>query len=324
MNVPTIATPEMWAGFMLFVLGMLALDLGVFHRNAHTVSFKEALGWTGVWIALAAVFNFGIYTWFGEAKALEFGTGYVIEKALSIDNIFVIVLIFSYFSVPAEHQHRVLFWGILGALVMRAIFIGVGAALLAKFHWLIYVFGGFLVLTGIKMLIKDETSKPMDQTPAYRFFKRLVPTTSTYDGAKLFTRQNGIRMATPLFMVLLLVEFTDLIFAVDSIPAIFAVTSDPFIVFTSNIFALFGLRSLFFLLAGSMNKFHFLKVGLALVLVFVGVKMSIAEFYKIDTLYSLLVVAMLIGTSIAASLMWPQAETKSDADSLQPQANPVL
>jgi len=253
------------------------------------------------------VFNVAIYVWFGEAKALEFTTGYVIEKALSVDNIFIFLIIFSYFAVPAAYQHRVLFWGIVGALIMRAIFIVLGAALLAKFHWIIYVFGGFLVLTGIKMLISDGSNSQPDQTLAYRFFKRFIPTSSTYDGSKFFTRQNGALLATPLFLVLLMVEFTDLVFAVDSIPAIFAVTQDPFIVFTSNIFAILGLRSLFFLLAGVMNKFHLLKIGLALVLVFVGIKMAIMDVYKIETHYSLLIVAALIFGSIAASLLWPKA-----------------
>lgn len=296
----------MWAGFLGFVLAMLALDLGVFHKKAHVVGFKEALIWSVVWIGMAGLFNVAIYAWFGETKALEFTTGYVIEKALSVDNIFIFLSIFSYFAVPAAYQHRVLFWGIAGALIMRAIFIALGAALLAKFHWIIYVFGGFLVLTGIKMLISDGSNSQPDQTAAYRFFKRFIPASSTYDGSKFFTRQNGSLLATPLFMVLLLVEFTDLIFAVDSIPAIFAVTQDPFIVFTSNIFAILGLRSLFFLLSEVMNRFYLLKTGLALVLVFVGVKMAIMNVYKIQTLHSLLVVATLIGGAILASLFRPK------------------
>lgn len=296
----------MWTGFLGFVLAMLALDLGFFHKKAHVVGFKEALTWSAVWIGMAGLFNVAIYAWFGEAKALEFTTGYVIEKALSVDNIFIFLIIFSYFAVPAAYQHRVLFWGIVGALIMRAIFIVLGAALLAKFHWIIYVFGGFLVLTGIKMLISDGSNRQPDQTPAYRFFKRFIPTSSTYDGSKFFTRQNGALLATPLFLVLLLVEFTDLIFAVDSIPAIFAVTQDPFIVFSSNIFAILGLRSLFFLLSGVMNKFYLLKTGLALVLVFVGIKMAIMDVYKIQTLHSLLVVGTLIGGAILASLLWPK------------------
>jgi tellurite resistance protein TerC len=298
----------MWAGFLGFVLAMLALDLGVFHKKAHVVGFKEALIWSVVWISMAGLFNVAIYVWFGETKALEFTTGYVIEKALSVDNIFIFLIIFSYFAVPAAYQHRVLFWGIVGALIMRGIFIVLGAALLAKFHWIIYVFGGFLVLTGIKMLISDDSNRQPDQTPAYRFFKRFIPASSTYDGSKLFTRQNGALLATPLFIVLLLVEFTDLIFAVDSIPAVFAVTQDPFIVFTSNIFAILGLRSLFFLLSGVMNKFSRLKTGLALVLVFVGIKMAIMDVYKIQTLHSLLAVAMLIAGAILASLLWPKQE----------------
>lgn len=308
MDVASIGTPWMWGGFIFFVLAMLALDLGVFHRKAHVVSFKEALVWSFIWIGMAIVFNFGIYHFYGPQKGMEFTTGYVIEKALSVDNIFVFLIIFSYFAVPAAYQHRVLFWGIVGALIMRAIFIFAGAALLAKFHWIIYVFGGFLILTGIKMLIADGSNKRPDETPVYRLFKRFIPATIEYHGQNFFVRQNGVLLATPLFLVLLLVEFTDLIFAVDSIPAIFAITQDPFIVFTSNIFAILGLRSLFFLLAGVMDKFYFLKTGLALVLVFVGTKMAIMDFYKIQTGYSLMVVGALIAGSIAISLIWPRQQ----------------
>lgn len=302
----TIGSPALWGGFILFVLGMLALDLGVFHRTAHTISFKEAFGWSIVWIGMALTFNAGVYHWFGPQKALEFTTGYVIEKALSVDNIFVILLIFEYFRVPGKYQHRVLFWGILGALAMRAFFIVIGAALLAKFHWIIYIFGGFLVLTGIKMIFSGDEEVAPDQTHAYKFFKRLIPTTPNYHGASFFTVENGKRLATPLFLVLLMIEFTDLIFAVDSIPAIFAVSQDPFIVFTSNIFAILGLRSLYFVLAGVARKFHRLKFGLALVLIFVGTKMAIMDIYKIETIHSLIVVFALITASIAASLLWPK------------------
>jgi tellurite resistance protein TerC len=292
---------------------MLALDLGVFHRKAHVISFKEALVWSVIWIGLAGVFNLGIYHYYGAQKGMEFTTGYVIEKALSVDNIFVFLMIFTYFAVPAAYQHRVLFWGIVGALIMRAIFIFLGAALLAKFHWIIYVFGGFLILTGIKMLLTGGANKRPDETPVYRLFKRFIPATNEYHGQKFFVRQNGVLLATPLFLVLLLVEFTDLIFAVDSIPAIFAITRDPFIVFTSNIFAILGLRSLFFLLAGVMDKFYLLKTGLALVLVFVGTKMAIMDLYKIQTGHSLMVVGLLIAGSIAASLLWPK-KPSPDAD----------
>lgn len=306
MDISSIGTPWMWGCFIAFVLAMLALDLGVFHRKGHAVSLKEALVWSFIWIGMAGVFNLGIYHFYGDQKGLEFTTGYLIEKALSVDNIFVFLIIFAYFAVPAAYQHRVLFWGIVGALIMRAIFIFAGAALLTKFHWIIYVFGGFLIITGIKMLIANSANKRPDETPVYRFFKRLIPSTNEYHGQKFFVRQNGILLATPLFLVLLLVEFTDLIFAVDSIPAIFAITQDPFIVFTSNIFAILGLRSLFFLLAGVMDKFYLLKPALALVLIFVGTKMAIMDIYKIQTGLSLLVVGSLIAGGVTASLIWPK------------------
>ena len=298
----------MFAGFTAFVLAMLALDLGVFHRKAHEVRFKEAITWSVVWISLAMAFNVGVYYWFGKQAALEFATAYVIEKALSVDNIFVFLIIFSYFKVPPAYQHRVLFWGIVGALMMRAVFIFLGAVLLAKFHWIIYIFGGFLVLTGVKMLIKKDEEISPDRNPVYRIFKRIIPSVADYRGSAFTVIENGRRYATPLLLVLVIVEITDLIFAVDSIPAVFAVTRDPFIVFTSNIFAILGLRALFFLLAGVMDKFHRLKIGLALVLVFVGTKMAIMDIYKIPIGVSLGVVAMLIGGSIIISLIWPKAK----------------
>lgn len=297
----------LWIGFNLFVLAMLALDLGVFHRKAHVVSLKESLAWTLVWIALALVFNAGVWHYYGAQKALEFFTGYVIEKSLSVDNVFVFALLFSYFAVPAQYQHKVLFWGILGALIMRAIMIAAGAALIAKFAWIIYVFGGFLILTGIKMIVKREEEIHPERNPVVRWFKKLMPVTQEYRGDKFFVRENGIRMATPLFVVLLLVEFSDLIFAVDSIPAIFAVTKDPFIVYTSNVFAILGLRSLYFALAGVMDKFHYLKIGLGVVLSFVGVKMILAHTaWKIDTLVSLGVIVLILGTSVVWSLLKPR------------------
>jgi len=308
MEFQTIGTPGMFAGFTAFVLAMLALDLGVFHRKAHEVRFKEALTWSVVWISLAMAFNVGVYYWFGKQAALEFATAYVIEKALSVDNIFVFLIIFSYFKVPPAYQHRVLFWGIVGALMMRAVFIFLGAVLLAKFHWIIYIFGGFLVLTGVKMLIKKDEEISPDRNPVYRIFKRIIPSVADYRGSAFTVIENGRRYATPLLLVLVIVEITDLIFAVDSIPAVFAVTRDPFIVFTSNIFAILGLRALFFLLAGVMDKFHRLKIGLALVLVFVGTKMAIMDIYKIPIGVSLGVVAMLIGGSIIISLIWPKAK----------------
>lgn len=297
----------LWVGFNVFVLAMLALDLGVFHRKAHVVSLKESLVWTFVWIGLALVFNVGVWHYAGSTKALEFFTGYLIEKSLSVDNVFVFALLFSYFAVPQLYQHKVLFWGILGALIMRAIMIVAGAALITKFAWIIYVFGGFLILTGIKMIVKREEEIHPERNPVVRWFKKLMPVTPDYRGDKFFVRENGIRMATPLFVVLLLVEVSDLIFAVDSIPAIFAVTKDPFIVYTSNVFAILGLRSLYFALAGVMDKFHYLKIGLGVVLTFVGVKMILAHTaWKIDTLVSLGVIVLILTTSVVWSLVKPK------------------
>ena len=297
----------LWVGFNVFILAMLALDLGVFHRKTHVVSLKESLTWTGVWVVLALVFNAGVWHYAGSQKALEFFTGYVIEKSLSVDNVFVFVLLFSYFAVPPVYQHKVLFWGILGALIMRAIMIAAGAGLIAKFAWIIYIFGAFLILTGIKMIVKREEEIHPERNPVVSWFKKLMPVTPEYRGDKFFVRENGIRMATPLFVVLLLVEFTDLIFAVDSIPAIFAVTKDPFIVYTSNVFAILGLRSLYFALAGVMDKFHYLKIGLGVVLSFVGVKMLLAHTaYKIDTLVSLGVIVLILATSVVWSLLKPK------------------
>ena len=295
-----------WIGFNILVLAMLALDLGVFHRQAHEVKVKEALIWSAVWIALAMLFNAGIYFWRGSEVALEFFTGYLIEKSLSVDNIFVFILIFSYFSVPALYQHKVLFWGILGALLMRAILIAVGATLIAKFHWIIYVFGGFLIITGVKMALQKSTGIHPEKNPLVRLFKRFMPVANEYHGEKFFIKENGRRFATPLFIVLLMVEFTDLVFAVDSIPAIFAITKDPFIVYTSNVFAILGLRSLYFALAGVMGYFHYLKIGLALVLVFVGAKMMVVDIYKIPIGLSLSVVGGILLLSVLASLIWPR------------------
>jgi tellurite resistance protein TerC len=296
-----------WIGFNVFVLIMLALDLGVFNRKSHVISVKESISWTLVWIALALTFNLGIGHFMGNDKALEFLTGYVIEKSLSVDNIFVIALLFSYFSVPPRYQHKVLFWGILGALVMRATMIAVGAKLIAEFAWIIYVFGAFLILTGIKMIAKQETDIHPEQTLVVRLFRRLIPVTRDYHEGHFFVRQQGALMATPLFIALLVVEFTDLIFAVDSIPAIFAVTTDPFIVYTSNVFAILGLRSLYFALAGVLDKFHYLKFGLGLVLTFVGIKMLLGHSpWRIDTHISLGVIILILTGSVIASLIWPK------------------
>jgi tellurite resistance protein TerC len=311
----------LWIGFNVFVLAMLALDLGVFHRKSHVVSTKEAIGWTIAWVTLAMLFNLGVWHYAGAEKALEFTAGYLIEYSLSIDNIFVFALLFSYFAVPAEYQHRVLFWGILGALVLRAIMIAAGAALIANFSWIIYVFGAFLILTGIKMIAKKAEAIHPESNPLVRLFKRFMPVTKSYEGDKFFVRHNGVRMATPLFVVLLLVEFTDVIFAVDSIPAIFAVTSDPFIVYTSNVFAILGLRSLYFALAGVMDKFHLLKMGLGVVLTFVGVKMLLGHTeYKINTVVSLGVIVAVLSASVVASLIWPKAASELPPGSPPPAA----
>ena len=300
-----------WVAFHLFVLAMLSVDLLVFHRHAHEVSLKEAASWSVVWIALSVAFGAGVYVRMGPQAGLEYFTGYLIEKALSVDNIFVFVLIFSYFRVPARHQHRVLFWGILGALIMRGALIAAGTYLIAQFHWIIYVFGAFLVFTGLRMATQTEHDIEPEANPVIRLVKRLMPVTNVYHGQSFFVRELvGGRtrlLATPLFVVLVLVETTDLIFAVDSIPAVFAITRDPFIVYTSNIFAILGLRALYFLLAGVLHRFHFLKVGLSAVLVFVGAKMLLVDVYPVPVGVSLAVIALVLGASVAASLLWPRA-----------------
>lgn len=299
----TIASPWMWAAFAGLVLVTLALDLGVLRRKAHEVSFREALGWSAAWVALALLFNAGIWFTSGPQRGLEFLTGYVIEYALSIDNVFIFLVIFSSFGVPRKLQHRVLFWGILGAVVLRAAMIVGGIALLAQFHWLIYVFGGFLILTGVKMLVSSDAEAHPERSSLFKLFRRVVPSTDEFHGDAFFIVKAGRRLATPLFLVLILVEFTDVVFALDSIPAILSVTSDPFIVFSSNVFAILGLRSLFFVLDGVMHRFAYLKVGLALTLVFVGAKMASSDFVKVPIGVSLAVVALLIGGSVAFSLL---------------------
>ncbi len=295
--------PLIWIGFSVLVLAVLALDLGVFHRKAHAVGFKEALSWTGVWVTLAGLFGAGVWYWAGPQKGLEFFTGYLIEYSLSADNVFVFVLIFSYFSVPPPWQHKVLFWGVLGALVMRLVLIGLGVALISRFGWILYLFGVFLLVTGFKMVFGKQEEIHPERNPVVRWFRRLVPVTSDSHGDRFVVRVDGRRMATPLLVVLVCVEVSDLVFAVDSIPAIFAVTLDPFIVYTSNVFAILGLRSLYFVLAGMVDRFYYLKTGLGVVLAFVGVKMLLAHTaYKIDTLASLGVVAGVLTVTLAASL----------------------
>lgn len=297
-----------WIGFLFFVFLMLALDLGVFHRKSHEVKIKEALIWSAVWISIALIFNYGIYVFMGEVKAMEFLTGYVIEKSLSVDNLFVFIMIFSYFNVEPKYQHRILFWGILGALIMRAIFIFAGVALINKFHWIIYIFGAFLIFTGIKMLFHKEEKLEPEKNPLVRLFKKFMPVTASSHGQKFFVKLDGKTFATPLFIVLLMIEFTDLIFAVDSIPAILAITNDTFIIFTSNVFAILGLRALYFALAGITQYFHYLKYGLSAVLVFVGVKMTIVDIYKVPIIYSLLTILAIIIISVIASLLFPKKE----------------
>ncbi len=304
---------SLWIGFNIFVLAMLALDLGVFHRKEHEVKMKEALTWSAVWIALALVFCGGIFLFWQQLNpgssysnteaGLAFLTGYVIEKSLSVDNVFVFIMLFSYFHVPAKYQHRVLFWGIFGALVMRAIFIAAGVTLMAKFHWLIYVFGAFLVITGIKMIWSKDKEMHPERNPVLRLFSKFTPVTKEYEGKKFFVKRDGRWWATPLAVVLLLIETTDLIFAVDSIPAILAITQDPFIVYTSNVFAILGLRALYFALAGIMQMFHYLHYGLSAILLFVGAKMLLADVYKVPLGVSLGVIFAILTVSVVASLL---------------------
>ena len=320
-----------YAAFLAFVLLMLALDLGVFHRSAHEVSFKEATAWSVVWVTLALLFNVGLYYYAAwkfpqdarlaaipgfdpdaaaTAVGLEYLTGYIVEKALSVDNIFVFVMVFAYFAVPKIYQHRVLFYGILGALIFRAIFISAGSWLM-QFHWVIYVFGAFLIVTGIKMMLVPDKEIDPEKNFLIRLFKKFVPVTPEYHGQKFFVRINKILYATPLFVALLFIELTDIIFAVDSVPAIFAITKEPFIVFTSNIFAILGLRAMYFMLAGAVDKFYLLKYGLSVVLIFVGLKMvylNDAFGGKFPIVYSLGFIGLTIAVSVAASLMFPKSE----------------
>jgi tellurite resistance protein TerC len=284
---------------------MLVLDLGVFHRRAHTVKFREALAWSGAWIALAAIFAVVIFFWHGRTPALEFVTGYVIELSLSVDNLFVFLLIFRFFQVPAIHQHKVLFWGILGALIMRAIFIAAGVSLIQRFHWIIYAFGAFLVYSGIKLFFQEEAEIHPEKNPVLRLFRRWVPVTQDYVGNKFFVRSAGL-YATPLFVVLLVVETTDLLFAVDSIPAILAITRDAFIVYTSNVFAILGLRSMYFALAGMMELFRYLHYGLSLVLISVGAKMLLSHYFEIPTPVALAAVAGVLAISVIVSMANPK------------------
>ncbi len=300
----------LWILFNIFILLMLALDLGVFQRKTHIISVKEALIWSAVWIILSLLFNMFIYFDMGEQKAIEYFTGYLIERSLSIDNIFVFVLLFSYFKVPPEYQHKVLFWGVIGALILRASLIGVGVVLIHQFSWIIYIFGGFLVFTGFRMAMQDDGHIDPEKNIVIRLYKKFFPVTTEYDNGNFFVTKKNKKYATPLFVVLIATEFTDLVFAFDSIPAIFAITSDPFIIYTSNIFAILGLRAMYFALAGIMDKFHYLKIGLSMILIFIGFKMLIVDIYKIPIGYSLGVIAIILTASVVLSLAKPKKKNE--------------
>lgn len=295
-----------WGAFMLFIIAMLALDLGVFHRKSHEIGVKEALSWCGVWFSLAMGFNAIVWWWLGPDLGLKWTAGYLVEIALSVDNVFVFIVIFGFFKVPKEHQHRVLVWGIIGAAIMRFTFILAGIALLEQFHWLIYLFGAFLVFTGIKLALPQGDDVDPEKNIAVRIFRRFYPVTKTYHGRNFFVIIEGIKKATPLFVVLLVIETTDVAFALDSIPAVLGITDVPFIVFTSNIFAILGLRSLYFALNGVIDMFRFLNVGLALILVFIGIKMLVGGYYHISIGVSLGVIAAVLSIAVAASLLIPK------------------
>ena len=290
-----------WIGFLLLVAALLAIDLGIFHREAHVASRREALTWSAVWIGLALIFNAGVFWFMGRQAGVEWFTGYLVEKSLAVDNVFIFLLIFSSFAVPPMYQHRVLFWGIVGAIVMRAILIAFAGVLLGSFHWIIYLFGAFLIFTGYRFLRGGHESPSLERNRLVRIARRFFPVTDGYEGQKFFVTKNGVRFMTPLFLVLLLVESTDLVFAVDSIPAIYAITDDPFIVFTSNIFAILGLRALYFVIAGYLSDLKYLKPGLAVVLVFVGTKMLLIDIYKFPALASLAVIVGILGVAFGAS-----------------------
>ncbi len=319
----SFATLWPWIAFNLFVIAMLAIDLGVFHRKAHTVSLKEAAIWSSVWISLALVFNAGLYFLRGPDPALQFFTGWLLEKSLSVDNIFVFVLLFSACSVPAAFQHRVLFWGIIGALIMRGILIAVGAVLLEQFHWILYVFGVFLIFTGIRMALHKETQINPEKNPLLKLARRFFPVTKEYEQDHFIVRRAGQWMMTPLLLVLLIVESTDLVFAVDSIPAVFAVTRDPFIVYTSNVFAILGLRSLYFVFANVIEKFTYLKLGLSIILSYIGVKMVLADVFPIPTLLSLAIIALVLVGAIVASVIRARYTTAKPVAPEEKDASPV-
>ena len=303
---------SLWVGFNFLILMLIAIDLGVLHKKSHVISVKEALIWSAGWIFISLTFNVGIYFWFGYESALQFLTGYLIEKSLSVDNIFVFAILFSYFKVKPEYQHKVLMWGILGALIMRGALIAVGTALVSNFHWVTFILGAFLVYTGIKMAFQKEISVHPERNPVVNLAKKFIPMSNDYDGDKFVTVIDGKRIFTPLIVVLIVVEVTDLMFAVDSIPAIFAITTDSFIVYTSNVFAILGLRALYFALSGVLEMFHYLKYGLGLVLSFVGTKMLISEFYIISIPVALGTVAAILILSVIASIMIPAKSVTSE------------
>ena len=295
-----------WIFFGVFILAMLALDLGVFNRKTHVIKMKEALLWTSFWVTLALLFGAGIYFFYGHGKAVEYVTAYLIEYSLSIDNLFVFMLIFRYFDVPRAYEHKALFWGILLALITRAVFIFAGVALISCFHWIMYIFGAFLIVTGIKMALNKQTEVHPDKNIAIRLLRYVMPVSKNFSGAKFFVREGGVRFATPMLAVLLALETTDILFAIDSIPAVLAISQDPFIVYTSNVFAILGLRSLFFAISGLMRLFHLLHYGLAAILSFVGVKMMIADFFHVPVGISLLIIASILIASIISSVVWPE------------------
>ncbi|HRS83187.1 MAG TPA: TerC family protein [Smithellaceae bacterium] len=297
-----------WIFFAVFILAMLALDLGVFNRKTHVIQMKEALLWTSFWVTLALSFAVGIYFFYGHEKAVEYVTAYLIEYSLSIDNLFVFMLIFRYFDVPAAYEHKALFWGILLALATRAVFIFAGVALISRFHWVMYIFGAFLIVTGIKMALNKQTEVHPDKNIAIRLLRFVMPVSKNFSGAKFFVVEGGVRYATPMLAVLLALETTDILFAIDSIPAVLAISRDPFIVYTSNVFAILGLRSLFFAISGLMRLFHLLHYGLAAILSFVGVKMLIADFFHVPVGISLLIIASILIASILSSILWPEKE----------------
>lgn len=299
----TVGTPLLWIGFIAFVAAMLALDLGVFHRKAHSVSVKEAAIWSAVWIGLSLIFNVIVFWQWGSDRGEAFLTGYLIEKALSVDNLFVFYVIFSAFAIAPQYQHRLLFWGIIGALLTRAAMVWGGTAMLSHFHWAIYVFGGVLIWTGLKMLIRHEGAPEPEKSRLYKLITRILPTSAGEHAGRFFVRENGALKATKLLLVLIFIELTDVVFAIDSIMAIFAISRDPFIVFTSNVFAVLGLRSLFFVLAGMAQRFEYLQPGLALIMLFVGIKMAISDWVHVPVVVSLLVVSSLLAGSIIASVV---------------------